>query len=509
MSGAADRAPVIVGVGQVNDRPADDAAGLDSFQLMLAALRRAAADATANGGGGGWLDRADSLAVVRQIAFPGLGDLSAGLAGALGLTPRFLHQTPQPTGESPVRLLNEAANRIAAGEAEIALVVGGEALRTAARRAAAAAAGGPPPDAMADLAGRGPPSPRKRYGLVAPVDVYPLYENACRAAWGQSFAEARSETGEIWARLAAVAAENEHAWLQRGASAEEVVAPSSANRPIAWPYLKLMVANAGVNQAAAVIVTSAARARAAGMAEDRLVFVGPGAAAHEADEPLDRPDFARSAGMEVSLRRALQLNGLTTADLDLVELYSCFPCVPKMARRVIGWPAERPASVFGGLTFGGGPIGNYMTHAIASMTDALRVGKGRRGLLFANGGYATHNHSLVLRRDPPTPGAFPQDFDCQREAEALRGPAPPFRDDYAGPGTVETCTVLFDRAGAPRFGAVVGRSPAGERFLARVPASDEAGLAMLMDEAREPVGTPGVAERADGLTLWRTTPPPT
>ena len=35
-----DRLPVIVGVGQVNDRPADPLSGMDPIELMAAALRR-------------------------------------------------------------------------------------------------------------------------------------------------------------------------------------------------------------------------------------------------------------------------------------------------------------------------------------------------------------------------------------------------------------------------------------------------------------------------------------
>ena len=90
---------------------------------------------------------------------------------------------------------------------------------------------------------------------------------------------------------------------------------------------------------------------------------------------------------------------MTARDLDLVELYSCFPCVPKMARRVLDWPLDRPITVFGGLTFGGGPIGNYMSHAVCCMVERLRERKGK-GLLFANGGYATHNHTILLSSEP-------------------------------------------------------------------------------------------------------------
>jgi acetyl-CoA C-acetyltransferase len=101
--------PVIIGVGQVNDRPDDPARGLDSLGLMAAALRAADTDA-----GGGWLAAAHSLSVVNQISCPWLGDMSATLAGMLGATPRICDITETAHGDYPIRLLNEAANRIGA-----------------------------------------------------------------------------------------------------------------------------------------------------------------------------------------------------------------------------------------------------------------------------------------------------------------------------------------------------------------------------------------------------------
>src|SRR6202050_1723701 len=233
-----------------------------------------------------------------------------------------------------------------------------------------------------------------------------------------------------------------------------------------------MVANSSVNQGAGFIVTSLAEARAHGISVDRLIFVGRGAAAHEPVDLMARANYADSPSMSVSLRKALELNGLERTGLDHVDLYSCFPCVPKMARRVIDWPVERAASVFGGLTFGGGPVGNYMSHAVVSMVLALRQ-TGRHGLLFANGGLATHNHSMVLSRAPVAPNIFPQSFDFQAEADALRGAAPPVQEDYLGPATVETYTVLYDREGSAQQGAIIGRAPNHARFIAKVPAADE------------------------------------
>ncbi|MBV9509117.1 MAG: acetyl-CoA acetyltransferase [Caulobacteraceae bacterium] len=498
MAQATDNIPVIIGVGQVNDRPASPAEGLDSRGLTAAALRAADADA-----GGGWLERLDSLALVDQVSFRELGDFTAALAEEFGAKPRYCYKTEMASGDSPILLLNEAANRIASGEIRIAAVAGGEALRTAAQRAAAATGGDvASQNLMRKNAAKRAASYRGRYGLTAPVDIYPLYENGGRAAYGQTLAQAQAESGEIWSRFSQVAVENPGAWIKQPRTPEDIVQSSPDNRPISFPYNKLMVANSSVNQGAGFIVASLAEARARGVPEEKLIYVGRGAAAHEPDDFLGRDRYDRSPSMKVSIERALQLNGVAAADLDFVELYSCFPCVPKMARRVIGWPVEKPATVFGGLTFGGGPIGNYMSHAVVGMVLKLRQ-EGGNGLLFANGGLATHNHTIILSRKPNPKAALPHDFDFQAEANAARGPVPPLAETYVGSGVIETYTVLYERNGAPRFGVIVGKSPAGERFLAKVPASQEADIAFLTDGKVEPVGTSGEAVSGpEGDTLW-------
>lgn len=505
----AARIPVIVGVGQINDRPKDDAEGLDTLALMKAALELADRDA-----GGGFLARIQSLEVVDQMSWPtmtwpSIEKIAPRLAAELDIAPAHLGQTPDPSGDGPVRLINEAANRIARGEAEFAAVVGGEALRTGGKRAAieaqklAASGQAPKKELLRDVAEQHFKPLLKKYGLIAPTDIYPLYENACRAAWKQSLAEAQTETALIWAAMSDVAAGNPDAWIRKRYSPADIATPSADNRPVTFPYNKLMVANNNVNQGAAVILTSLARAKANGVAESRLVYVGAGAAAHESDDFLARDRYDHSAGMEVSLTRALELNGLDAGNLDYAEFYSCFPCMPKMARRVLGWPIEKPMSVYGGLTFGGAPIGNCMTHAAATMVNRLRE-SGANGLLYGNGGFATHNHSLVLTRRPPKPGVLPQSYLYQADADARRGPIPKLVEDYTGPGTIETYVVPYDRNGDPRFGTIVALSPIGERFLCRVPREDSEGLGFLTSGRVEPVGTDGTAVAGpDGIVFWK------
>src|SRR5688572_6155557 len=99
----AERVPVIVGVGQINDRTEDAAEALDSLGLMQAALEAADIDA-----GGGWLPKLQSLAVVDQLSFPDLTEIPERLAAAFGASPKHCTKTRYPSGDSPVLLLNEA-----------------------------------------------------------------------------------------------------------------------------------------------------------------------------------------------------------------------------------------------------------------------------------------------------------------------------------------------------------------------------------------------------------------
>ncbi len=492
----ASRVPVIVGVGQLNDRPDDPDSGLDSSGLMREALRVAEKDA-----GGNWISRLDALLVVDQISCPELGDVSQALAEAFGIQPTICEQTEAPMGDSPIRLLNMAANLIASGEVEVAAIVGGEALRTAAKRTSRKGTQGG--SALEQVAARRAGSYRLKYGLATAVDLYPLYENATRASYGQSLEEAQRESGEIWSKFSQVAAANPGAWIRQEKTVEEIVTATANNRPISFPYTKLMVANSSVNQGAGFLVTSLAHARDCGVPEDQIVYVGYGAAAHEPKDPLARDRYDRSVGMEVSLLWTLKLNGLSVDELDHVELYSCFPCVPKMARRILGLSVDKPLSVCGGLTFCGGPIANYMSHAVVSMVQKLRE-SGRHGLLFANGGFATHNHSIILSREPSDQVSFPQNYDYQAEADAARGPVPEVAETYTGPGRVESYTVSYTRDGQPGPGVVVALTPEGRRTLARVDREDQVALETLLSGSPDVIGMPGTIKAGeDGVALWR------
>jgi acetyl-CoA C-acetyltransferase len=495
------RRPIIVGVGEIVDRPKDIIDGLEPLALLEQAVRRAELDA-----GGKLIHDIGSLDVVNFLSWR-YRDPERLLAQRLGVTPTHCYYGPVG-GESPIRYLHEAALRIARGECEVAVVCGAEAQSTAtkAERAGITLPWTPFADDVEEPK-RGAAFQKPlavKLGVFRPVNVYPFYEVASAAAWGQTPRQALAEAGELWSRYSAVAAYNPNAWLKRHFAPDEITTPSADNRPIAWPYTKLMVANPMVNMGAALILTSVAKARAAGIPDSRMIHLIGGAAAEDPRDYLTRDQFAASHPQNAVLDAAMDLVGGKGRAFDVIELYSCFPCVPKMARRTLGLSADVEPTVTGGLTFFGAPLNTYMTHAACAMVRRLRGGVGL-GLLYGQGGFVTKHHALVVSREPPK-APLSQEISVQAEADRNRAAAPEFVTAASGRGKVESFTALHDRNGEVEHGVAMLRTEANARTLARVPAADKATLAHMMDMERTPVGSLGTITMAsDGVPEWRVT----
>src|SRR5437868_6988760 len=430
---ADDRIPVIVGVGEIADHPAELTAGLEPLALLEAAVRSAGEDA-----GAPLLNEIDSLDVVNFLSWR-YRDPELLLAARLGVTPPHCFYGPVG-GESPIRYLHEAAQRIARGEAKVAVVCGAEAQSTATKAERAKVTLPWTPFAH-DV-----PEPKRgaafqkplavTLGVFRPITVYPLYEAATAAHWGQTPREALAESGELWARFSAVAAKNPQSWMKRAVSAETITTPSPDNRLIAWPYTKLMVANPTVNMGGAVLMTSLARAREAGIAENRLIYIHGGASAEEPRDYLIRDQFYQSHPQNAVLEAVLDMVGGDGTVFDAIELYSCFPVVPKMARRTLGLGPDVQPTVTGGLTFHGAPLNTYMTHAACAMVRKLRDGA-KLGLLYGQGGFVTKHHGLVLSRQAPRE-ALAQETSVQAVADRAKCAVPDFVTEAKGKGAVES-----------------------------------------------------------------------
>jgi acetyl-CoA acetyltransferase len=502
--------PVIIGIGEITDRTRDPLQALEPIDLMAQSLRRAASDASA-AATAALLAGIDSLDIVAEHSWP-YADACKLLAARLSIQPRRAVYGVTG-GESPVRFIHEAALRIARGESTIAAVVGGEATHSV---SAATKAGVSPAWSARDLSAklvRGSDlcNPLAvQHGVTQPVHVYPFYETAAAAAWGQTPAQALQESGELWARFSAVAAANPYAWLTRRYSSAEITTPTAENRLIAWPYTKHMVANPLVNQGAAVLLTSLAKAREFGIREQQLVYVCGGASAKDSGDYLQRDHYRHSVCQDAVLRAALDQAEGEVSRFAMVELYSCFPIVPKMARRTLGLAADAPMTTTGGLSFFGAPLNNYMTHAAAGMVRGLREQRGKLALLYGQGEFLTKHHALILASAPPRSGCLQPDYSVQHLAERERDQVPQLLLDHAGPAAIETFTIVYGRDGTATSGTVIARTGDASRLMARVRADDAASMALLTDQAASPIGCTGhVARGSDGLLSWTIAPPST
>lgn len=492
------RIPVLVGVGQQVIRELDLSNPPSPLSLSVDACKAALADA----GGTGVAAAIDTLAFVRlnsdSIA------TRSGPFGVYGNLPRLVgeHIGANPAnailsvvgGQSPQQLVNEMSNRIAAGEAEVVMLTGSEAVGAmkAALRAGTTLEWNAAGEGQLEDRGTGPSlvvPEELAGGMGFPPQVYGAFEHAWRGRQGMSIEAHAAHMARLFAPFSEIASKNPYAQFPVAHSEEFLSTQSAGNYPVADPYLKWHVAQDAVNQGAALLLTHEEQARALGIPQEQWVYLHGGA---DAQDKLvtRRPALHESAAMRVTLATALAQSGSSIGEVDHLELYSCFPCAVQYACDALGIDsASRQLTQTGGLPFFGGAGNNYSMHGIASMVETLRADPGSRGLVLANGGFMSKESAGVYSTARPAQYS-PID---SAPAQAAIDEVPDVAQAVAPTrGTVEAYSVLYQR-GAPLFAYAFMRDGA-TRFLARTDTKDTAAVERLI--AGDPLGAE-FAVRAD------------
>ncbi len=464
------RSPILVGLHQLAQRVDDPLEGDEPLEMMIAATRAAAEDA----GCPALLEQADVVCVVRG-RWP-YKNPAAVVAARVGATKAQTARTPFG-GNMVQSAVNRFAREIAEGTRQIAVLTGAEHGRSQSRarkqgvELAYSAAPGEPDFQV------GPEVPmvheaEQARGIVRPITVYPIFENALRYARGETIPQHRERVAKLWAGFNAVAVDNPHAWIRQPMSPEEIGTPSERNRMLGFPYPLLMNSNDKVDMGAALILCSVEAAERLAVPRDRWIFLHAGTDAHDHLLVSNRQDLHSSPAIRIAGARALELAGSSPDTIDHVDLYSCFPSAVQVAANELGLPQERPLTVTGGLTFGGGPLNNYVMHGIARMGQVLRDDPGSTGLCTANGGFLTKHAFGVYSSEPPAEGFRYE--SCQAEVDIL-----PRREaivDHEGDVTLESYTVMFGPDG-PETAHAAFLLPDGRRTWAN---SEDKDLASVM-----------------------------
>lgn len=469
------RTPILVGQGQVLQRTDDLIVALDPIHLMAEAVGRAVSDATL-----AQIPAPDVMFVVRSLSTKHANP-AQGVADVLGISPRRYGITPHG-GNMPQALVNLAAREIQASRLDLAILMGGEATQTRNRARknnvtlAWPTGDGdvPTPELIGeDLALNHEIELERK--IVMPIQIYPMFETAIRAADGRSVADHQRRIGELWSRFSKVAATNPNAWIQREYSASDITTPNQDNRMVGFPYTKIMNSNNDVDMAAALIMCSVERARSLGIPQDRWIFPHAGTDCHEHNFISHRHTFYDTPAIQIGGALALQLANKHIGDIGIIDLYSCFPSAVQLGAQSLGLSLEQQLTCTGGLSFAGGPWNNYVMHAIGTTMIELRNKPQETALVWANGGYATKHAFGVYATTPPRNG-FRHDSP-QAHIDALPRRSVATATQAIGAATIEAYSVMHDRNATPETVCASMLLADGRRAWAT---SSEPGLAEAM-----------------------------
>jgi acetyl-CoA C-acetyltransferase len=456
------RTPVLVGFGTAST-------GAPVTELMLEAVLAAADDS----------GRPTLLRQVDRVALPqgtwSLTDPARTIATRIGAegarTQRY------ELGVSQQEVINESLLAIGRGDADVILVVGGEA------RAWERAGGQEidtetrPPDATVTRPADFVAPIEVAAGIVwPPVQQYALIENALAHREQQGVATHRRDVAALWSRFNQVAQQNPLAAFPLPRSAADIATPGPKNRPLAFPYNKWHVSQWTVDQAAALLFCSAERAQAEGVPTDRWIF--PHVALHvsEAVTLTARRNLHAWPAMGALGRAATARLGRPLAELSIAEVYSCFPAAVRVQQRELGLDRDGTPTVTGGMSFAGGPFNNFVVNSTATVAALLRAAPSEQGLITTVSGMLSKPGLAVWSATPPDAGTFVADLAGSPEIDTPSRPvAPP--DSPGGPAVVASFTVTYDAADPlqPARTAIVADLPDGTRTAATC---DDAAIAL-------------------------------
>lgn len=498
------RTPVVVGVGQFTERIDDPGyRGMSAVDLATEAVRAALVDTGADVAA--VAQSIEVFAGLRQFEIctpftdPPLGasdNYPRSVARRIGAEPARAVLEPIG-GNGPQKVVTEFAGAIAAGEIEVALILGSEPGSTAKYFADR----DPKPDFTERVGGQledrgyGFEQYMSEYtathGLTGAPVQYGLLDNARRARLGLSVDDYRRQMAELFAPFSKVAAKNPFSSSPVERSVDEIMTVTDENRMICDPYPRLLVARDTVNQGAAVLVMSVSAARRLGVAEEKWVYLR-GHADQTEQDLLDRDDLSVSISAKKAVAEALRVAGVSLDQVSTFDLYSCFP-FPVFAvcdDFALAHDDPRGLTLTGGLPYFGGPGNSYSLHGIAETVAEMRSKPGAFGLVGANGGVMSKYSVGVYSTEP---AEWAGDRSKQLQADTAELPKVAVTRNADGRGVIETYSVRYDWP--VRTGIIIGRLDAdGSRFMAIT--EDEQLVALMCDG--DPLGAAITVTPDDG-----------
>ena len=236
-----------------------------------------------------------------------------------------------------------------------------------------------------------------------------------------------------------------------------------------------MCANIDVDQAAALLLCSYEAARAAGVPDERMVFLHAAAEAHDHYFFSERWSLADSPGIATAVGDALAAAGITLDDIARFDLYSCFPSAVQVAMRrarprrpTIPGRSRSPA---GSASRAVRSTTTRRTRSRA-MVEVLRADPERFGCTTALGWYISKHATGIWSATPPANGfrrVDPRASQAKVDALPRREPAGLVDGDGHARGDVGRRSSATAR---PSLGIVTALTADGRRAMANIRDTD-------------------------------------
>ncbi|BFM15716.1 acetyl-CoA acetyltransferase [Maricurvus nonylphenolicus] len=474
-----DWMPVLIGAGQTVER---EATADSPMALASKAAMAAVEDTEANGVAAA----IDTIAVIRIFSDSSKAwscqhgrsnNPPQSIAKAIGASPESRIYSAVG-GNEPLSLLIEFARDIAKGKRDLVMLAGAEALlnqKQADRQQQmldwdeAYSESLEERQSAAKLL-----APQERAnGLMLPMFFYSLIEQARRQAYGTSLDEYQQQMAALLTPLNQQAVENPYTQFTKSYAQEDIL----DGLPLTHIYNNRMVAKDGVNQGAALILCSAGKARELGINPEKWVFLHGLSQGTELCF-IEREDVSTSRMAQKVVDGALSMAGKSVADIQAMDLYSCFPCAVTAITDHLQLPVDGdvPLSLTGGLPYFGGPGNNYTMHGLAEAVTYSRRNRQDYTLVTANGGFLSKHAAGVFSAQVSEVDW--RDADTQQSQADLK--AKPMAIDPEA-GRIVTYVVNY-RKDAPVNAMVLAENDKGERFIATTAKGDTDTLAAMLAE---------------------------
>jgi acetyl-CoA C-acetyltransferase len=479
MNKTAANTPVIIGLGfyqEHNENPLDS---LEPYQLMIKAVRNAAADA----GSDDILHQIDSISVqqgmweysnpakliAEELGCPAAKSILADL-GVLQLTPLF-----------------DLCNAIAAGEQHLGVVTGGEAkfrdLRSKITQQPISNTQQPEATSAPDLhhTSQDPFASQLEAdaGIFMPVELFAIIESALRFNKGLSIDEQRDYVAELYSSFSDISVSNPHAWKQESVSAKAIRDPVGKNSMLAFPYTKRHNTQWNVNQSVAIMVCSMEKAKELGLDSSSWIYPLSAVQSKHVVCLSQQKKLHSHPGTVLAGERALDLAGSKINDVNYADLYSCFPASVQSFALDLKLEEVCPWSVTGSMAFAGGPYNHAGLDGVARMAEVLRCDDNHEkslGLVSNLSGIFGKQAIALFSNQANEDGYRFEDITSTVAAIDL----PLDLDgDYVGPATVVGYTVVFNKDEMAR-GIAFCDTPKGARTV--VTTLDQHIMQMMTEE---------------------------